>query len=273
MLTESLHYCTLLLKKFLLFSTVPISIETVIPIRTTIAVHLMIPFTVHAFENIRTKLAFFGGYLICFLIIYTTSHFLSVMFGVVCSIAFCTSGDMRVSTKYQITPFPAVFTLWNIWVHISTIYGSDESFYVEMIVNNILSWRTTLGIPDVHPNHCYIRFRGHFNDTCIVTLTYWNDTCSMLTSAKLSVGYLVVEITRELDKELSLHCSSIYINTTWSILQQYLLALMSMSLPHVLLLRPPCRMHVLWHHTSLISIIYVYTICTPWGTLVSWHHS
>ena len=43
----------------------------------------------------------------------------------------------------------------------------------------------------------------------------------MLTSAKLSVDYLVVGITRELDKEPSLHCSSIYINTTWSMLQQY----------------------------------------------------
>ena len=98
MLTESLHYCTLLLKKFLLFSTVPISIETVIPIRTTIAVHLMIPFTVHAFENIRTKLAFFGGYLICFLIIYTTSHFLSVMFSDMSSITLSTFGDIKVTT-------------------------------------------------------------------------------------------------------------------------------------------------------------------------------
>ena len=32
---------------------------------------------------------------------------------------------------------------------------------------------------------------------------------------------LVVGITRELDKEPSLHCSSIYINYMWSMLQQY----------------------------------------------------
>ena len=49
--------------------------------------------------------------------------------------------------------------------------------------------------------------------TIVVATTRWNGTCDMLTSAKLSVGYLVVEITRELDKEPSLHCSSIYINT------------------------------------------------------------
>jgi len=35
----------------------------------------------------------------------------------------------------------------------------------------------------------------------VVATTRWNGTCSMLTSAKLSVDYLVVGITRELDKE------------------------------------------------------------------------
>ena len=55
---------------------------------------------------------------------------------------------------------------------------------------------------------------------CVVATTRWNGTCSMLTSAKLSVGYLVVGITRELNKKPSLHCFSIYINTMWSILQQ-----------------------------------------------------
>ena len=55
----------------------------------------------------------------------------------------------------------------------------------------------------------------------VVATTCWNGTCSLLTSAKLLVGYLVVEITRELDKEPSLYCFSIYINYMWSMLQQY----------------------------------------------------
>ena len=58
-------------------------------------------------------------------------------------------------------------------------------------------------------------------DSVVVATTCRNGTCSLLTSAKLLVGYLVVGITRELDKEPSLHCSSIYINTLWSVLQQY----------------------------------------------------
>ena len=46
----------------------------------------------------------------------------------------------------------------------------------------------------------------------VVATTRQNGTCDMLTSAKLLVGYLVVGITRELNKEPLLHCSSIYIN-------------------------------------------------------------
>ena len=39
----------------------------------------------------------------------------------------------------------------------------------------------------------------------VVATTRWNGTRDMLTSAKLSVGYLVVGITRELNKEPSLY--------------------------------------------------------------------
>ena len=39
----------------------------------------------------------------------------------------------------------------------------------------------------------------------VVATTCRNGTCSLLTSAKLSIGYLVVGITRELDKEPSLY--------------------------------------------------------------------
>ena len=54
----------------------------------------------------------------------------------------------------------------------------------------------------------------------VIATTCQNGTHSLLTLAKLSVGYLVVGITRELNKEPSLHCSSIYITYKWSVLQQ-----------------------------------------------------
>ena len=99
MLTGLLHYCTLLMKEFLLFSTMPISIETVMPIRTTIAIRLMIPFAIYAFEDVRAWLAFFGGCSICFFVLHATPCFLSVVFGSMSSIAFSAPGDMRATTE------------------------------------------------------------------------------------------------------------------------------------------------------------------------------
>ena len=54
----------------------------------------------------------------------------------------------------------------------------------------------------------------------VVATTCQNGTRSLLTSAKLTEGYLVVGITRELNKEPSLHCYPIYISYRWFMLQQ-----------------------------------------------------
>jgi len=69
----------------------------------------------------------------------------------------------------------------------------------------------------------WLKFISHSNLLCasVVATTWWNGTCDMLTSTKLSVGYLVVGITRELNKKPSLHCYPIYISYRWSMLQQY----------------------------------------------------
>ena len=64
------------------------------------------------------------------------------------------------------------------------------------------------------------RSKDYLNQSNVVATTCRNSTCSMLTSAKLSVGYLVVGITKELDKEPLLHCYPIYISYRWSMLQQ-----------------------------------------------------
>ena len=95
----------------------------------------------------------------------------------------------------------------------------------------------------------------------VVATTRWNGTHSMLTSAKLLVGYLVVGITRELDKEPLLYCSSIYITYRWSMLQQcvYLMSYYSftMLLPqghYAMFMCPDVRLFNLHHH--------VCTMCT-----------
>ena len=115
-------------------------------------------------------------------------------------------------------------------------------------------------------SYCLISF-----NLVIVATTCWNGTHSMLTSAKLSVGYLVVGITRELDKEPSLHCSSIYINTTWSVLQQCVYLIFYYS--STILLPQGCHAISMCPDIILFNLhYYVYTMCTPWGTHVPWHH-
>ena len=54
MITGFLHYYTLLVKELLLFSTVPVSVEMVMSIRTANTICLMVTFTIHAFEGVRT---------------------------------------------------------------------------------------------------------------------------------------------------------------------------------------------------------------------------
>ena len=81
MLTGSLRYYTLLSKEFLLFSTMPVPIKTVAPVRTAIAIRLMVSFAIHAFEDVMAWLTIFGGCLVCFFVVHATPRFLSVVFG------------------------------------------------------------------------------------------------------------------------------------------------------------------------------------------------
>ena len=98
MLTGLLHYCTLLSKEFLLFSTMPIFIEMVMPVRTTITVCLIVFFVIYTLEDMRTWLTNLGSHAIYFYIFHATPHFLSVMFGIMSFIALSVSGDVRATT-------------------------------------------------------------------------------------------------------------------------------------------------------------------------------
>ena len=77
----------------------PISIEMVMPVKTTRAVHLMIFFAIHAFKDMKTWLTIFGSHLICFLILHATLCFLPVMFSCMSSITLGASGDVRATVE------------------------------------------------------------------------------------------------------------------------------------------------------------------------------
>ena len=89
------------------------------------------------------------------------------------------------------------------------------------------------------------------------------------------MGYQVMNggITRVLDKEPLLHCSSIYITYRWSVLQQYYScpnvhasSSCSITHPHVFSIRPPYFLHVPWRHTFNLHCTcayHVYTMRNP----------
>ena len=151
-----LYYCTLLSKEFLLFSTVPLFVEPVVPIRTAIAICLMVSLAIHTFEDMRIWLTNIGSCSIHFLVFHTTPRFLSVVFGIMSSIALSAPGDVRVTTKCQMSPLPTVFTLRNPWVHISSMNSCNELSNIKSLIDDVLHTRTTLGIPDVYPYYCFV---------------------------------------------------------------------------------------------------------------------
>jgi len=87
------------MKELLLFSTMLVSIEMVTPIRIANTICLMVTLTIHAFEDMRIRLSFFGSCSICFLVFHATSRFLSVMFSNMSSIALGIPEDMKMTTK------------------------------------------------------------------------------------------------------------------------------------------------------------------------------
>ena len=71
----------------------------VTPIRTTIAIYLIVFFAVYALEDMRTQLPFHSHCTIHFLIFYATPRFLSVMFGDMSFIVLSAPRDVRVTTE------------------------------------------------------------------------------------------------------------------------------------------------------------------------------
>ena len=79
--------------------------------------------------------------------------------------------------------------------------------------------------------------------------------------------------TRELDKELLLISTTIYTVLSWSMLQHYItdskvhaLSSCPITHSHVFSIRPPCFLHVPWHHTLNLRYTcahHVYTMRNP----------
>jgi len=139
----------------------------------------------------------------------------------------------------------------------------SRSIYVKSIVVILFPSRTFY----------YVFYDTWSYDYVVVATTRQNGTCDMLTSAKLSVGYLVVGIYKRTRQGalavLPLYLYKLHVvHATTVLTGPYVHTLFSCPIthPHVFSLRLPCFLYVPWHHTLNLRCIcahHVYTMRNP----------
>ena len=149
-----LHYCTLPLVEFLLFPTMSLLVETVVPIRTFVTVRLVVIFAVDILEWMRARLAILcsESWRIRLIVLFVAPWFFPVMLGFVRTIAYNTPGHMWSTPERWMAPFTTVLILWNTWADTSAMDSSNKSTNVKVTVDNAFCFRTWLRILDVNPN-------------------------------------------------------------------------------------------------------------------------
>ena len=136
----------------------------------------------------------------------------------------------------------------------------SEVQYKDMIIDRW--WKVSTGIINVVKSEVYV-----------IATTRRNGTRSLLTSAKLSVGYLVVGIYKRTRQGalavLPLYLYKLHVvHATTVLTGPYVHTLFSCPIthPHVFSLRLPCFLYVPWHHTLNLRCIcahHVYTMRNP----------
>jgi len=125
--------------------------------------------------------------------------------------------------------------------------------FIQLVSPQLVDWFSQTKLHWKAPNENYLqicemyksdnkqlRYQVISNCKSVVATTRRNGTRDMLTSAKLSVSYLVVGITRELDKEPSLYYPLYIYIASGPCYNNIYPALKSMLLSHVLLLIHMC---------------------------------
>ena len=81
------------------------------------------------------------------------------------TIALDIFGTLNITNSHSVFPFPAVFTLWDIWVYICTMYYNNETSYIEVSVDDRFGFGTVLSVPNIDPNNGHIWFQRNFNNS------------------------------------------------------------------------------------------------------------
>jgi len=121
---------------------------------------LILALTVGVSKRIGTRLVFlcFESGRVDFVICFVAPCESSVINRLIWTIAFDAFYPLYSTNTSSMTPFPAVFTLEDAWIHVSTIHGSNEPSNVKSLVNEVFSLRATLRIPYIDPYDGHVRF-------------------------------------------------------------------------------------------------------------------
>ena len=105
----------------------------------------------------------FKAWWICFFIGLTILAKFTMIFQFVWFVVLDALWTLDSTWKYWVTPFPAIFILWDSRISISSSDCCYILSNIEALINEILSFCTALGIPDVDLYDSYIQFRGCFD--------------------------------------------------------------------------------------------------------------
>jgi len=135
-----------ILVEFLSFSTMPLFVQTFLPIRTWITVCLMVFLAVNTLEDMRVRLAFLSSkpWWIHLGVFFAAPCFLPVMLRFMRSIVFNIPRCVWLVAEYWVFLFPAVLTLWNTRIHICAMNGGNILANVELLIDDVLSFGFTL---------------------------------------------------------------------------------------------------------------------------------
>ena len=109
-----------------------------------------------------------------------------------------TSHHQYITIYYHILSLPVPKTCY----HSNNVF---PTYLTKVYLLGQLSSLQYISTAVMQSSSCLSSIQSSIIGILVVATTCQNGTCSMLTLAKLSVGYLVVGITRELDKKSSLY--------------------------------------------------------------------
>lgn len=142
-----------------------LSIEAVLPERTYCGVHLMFTLTIGTLEQVWAQFVLFGfkAWWISFFNGLATPAKFAMVLWFVGSIALDILWILDSTWKSWVTPSPAVFTLCDSRVCISSPNCCNVPSDIEAPIDKTFGLYTTLSIPDVNPDDHHVWFGRHFD--------------------------------------------------------------------------------------------------------------